>query len=68
MTPAVDPPRFKSAPPQCVKANLPSFESEKALREFTKANCPRDGYSYVWNCRHCLGWHFHSLPATAKTK
>lgn len=52
-----EPPRFRGAPPQCVKANLPSFESETALREWMEKNSPRCLIRYVWQCESCGGFH-----------
>ncbi len=56
----LEPPRFRGAPQQCVKTNLPAHESEKALRKFMFDNCPRCPIEYIWKCESCGGFHCQS--------
>lgn len=51
------PPRFKGCPPICVKANLPTFESVKAARDWHSTESPSCIIDSVDACKACEGFH-----------
>jgi hypothetical protein len=50
-------PRWVGAPPICIKANLPAFESEKAARAYFGEKLPGFSVDEVNSCPHCDGFH-----------
>lgn len=52
-------PRFRDAPPLCIAANLPSFESIDQANAWWRSwsGEPPQRVKRVWRCEHCLGVH-----------
>lgn len=53
-----DPPRWRGGPTICITANLPAFETEKALAQFHEANGPGTSIHEQWKCEACDCWHY----------
>ncbi len=50
-------PRWAEAPPICIQANLPAFESPEALARFLESNTPSVTVKRIWQCPHCNLYH-----------
>lgn len=52
-------PRWKGAPKQCLKANLPAFPTEAEAYAFNKKyGCHM---LYMWQCEFCGWYHYESV-------
>lgn len=54
-------PRWPGAPEMCIKANLPAFVTERALRTFLSANGPSCKVTRIWICASCGRYHAQTI-------
>lgn len=59
-------PRFRDAPPICLKTNLLAYISRAVLDKFVFHTCPSCPAKKVWTCEHCKLLHAeHGVPNPA---
>jgi len=59
-------PRFKGAPPLCLKHNLPAFVTADAMEEFLKETGPSVKVRKKWLCDFCSHYHAETYGGKGK--